>query len=528
MTSMRARSAPSLHQPSAMFGRVAHATDHSQAAEADRLPEMDRWVLVAAGATFVALMALSGLYGFHRDELYFLDAGQHLQGGYVDQPILTPLLARLSWSLFGVSLPGLRFWPALAAAATVVVGALLARELGGGRRAQLLAAVATATMPAVLGAGHLMGPTALDILAWAALALVVVRIGRTGDPRWWMAAGLVVGLGLANKHSVGFFVVAVVLGALLSGDGRLMWNRWFLAGVAVTACFTGPDLWWQATHGWPTIAMTQSLNSENGGPAHIASWLGGQLIMVTLALVWLWVAGLIFLWRSGRPLGRALVWAYGLLFVFFAITTGSKIYYLAGAYVYLLAAGAVRIEAWLDAKHLRRIFVSSALTTAVVLPLVLPVLPATDIGWTYKINQEPAEAVGWPEVVHSVAAVWHSLPASQRVHAVIFTDNYGEAGAINELGRSSGLPPAVSGHNNEWFWGPGDPDATTVLAVAPGPVAVTGYGSYLNQFFRHVHVVATLSNRAGLHNQEWGGHIYLCTGLRRPWGTTWPELRHYD
>jgi 4-amino-4-deoxy-L-arabinose transferase-like glycosyltransferase len=419
-------------------------------------------------------------------------------------------------------------WPALAVAATVVVGGLLARELGGGRRAQMLAAVATATMPAVLGAGHLMGPTAFDILAWAALALVVVRIGRTGDPRWWVAGGLVLGVGLANKHSVGFFAVALVLGALLSGDWRLVWNRWFLAGAAVATCFTLPDLWWQATHGWPTIAMTRSLNHENGGPANIASWLEGQLIMVPLALVWVWVAGLPFLWRSRRPLWRALVWAYGLLFVFFAITTGSKIYYLAGAYVFLLAAGAVRIEGWLDARRLGRLFVLTALTTAVALPLVLPVLPANDIGWTYKINEEPAEAVGWPELTHSVATVWHSMPASQRAHAVIFTADYGEAGAINELGRSSGLPIAVSGHNNEWFWGPGDPGATTVVAVAPGPVDVTGYGSYLGQFFGHVHVVATLSNQAGLHNQEWGGHIYVCTGLRRPWGNMWPELRHYD
>ena len=190
----------------------------------------------------------------------------------------------------------------------------------------------------------------------------------------------------------------------------------------------------------------------------------------------------------------------------------------------------MRIEQWLAVRpgRLRRVFIWTALTTVITLPLVLPVLPASDIGWTYKINEEPAEAVGWPDLVHSVATVWHSLPASQRAEAVLFAADYGEAGAINELGRSSGLPIAVSGHNNEWFWGPGNTNATTVVAVAPGPVDVTGYGSYLSQFFRHVRVVATFSNHAGLHNQEWGGHVYICTGLRRPWGSMWPELRHYD
>ena len=104
----------------------------------------------------------------------------------------------------------------------------------------------------------------------------------------------------------------------------------------------------------------------------------------------------------------------------------------------------------------------------------------------------------------------------------------GEAGAINELGRGTGLPAAVSGQNSEWWWGPGNPHATTVVAVAPGPVDVTGYAAYLRQFFAHVRVAATLSNPDGIHNQEWGGHVYVCTGPRHPWAQLWPRLRHYD
>ena len=224
-------------------------------------------VLLIAAALFALDMALSGRYGFHGDELYFLDSARHLQGGYVDQPILVPLLARVSLSLFGVSLPGLRVWAALAVAATVVIGGLLARELGGSRNAQILAALATATMPAVIGTGDILEPTTLDILFWAALALVVVRVGRTGDCRYWLLGGVVLGVGLANKHSIGFFAVAIFFGALLSGGWRLVLNRWALAGAVIAACFTIPDVWWQATNGWPTIAMTQALNQENGGSA---------------------------------------------------------------------------------------------------------------------------------------------------------------------------------------------------------------------------------------------------------------------
>ena len=360
---------------------------------------------------------------------------------------------------------------------------------------------------------------------------MVARIGRTGDCRWWLAGGLIAGLGVADDHSMSFFAIALVIGALLSGGRRMIGNRWFVAGAVIAVAFEVPDLWWQAQHGWATIAMTQALNRENGGLANIGTWVAGQLAVVTLALARVWVAGLRFLWRSGRPLWRAMAWSYGLLFVLFAVTTGAQTYYLGAAYVYLLAAGAVAIDGWLQARpgRLRNLLLASALTTAVAVPLVLPVLPVDDIGWTYKINKNPGETVGWPQVVRTVDGVWKSLPARQRASAVIFAGDYGEAGAINELGRGTGLPTAVSGHNSEWWWGPGNSRATTVVAVMPGPVDITSSAAtaYLRQFFTNVRVAATLSNPYGIHNQEWDGHVYVCTGPRHPWAQLWPRLRLY-
>jgi 4-amino-4-deoxy-L-arabinose transferase-like glycosyltransferase len=297
-----------------------------------------RPVAGTAAGLFVLDLILSGRYGFHRDELYFLDAGRHLQGGYVDQPALVPLLARVSLSLFGVWLPGLRLWSAVAVAATVIIAGLLARELGGGRGAQILAAAAVATMPPILGMGSYFGPTTLDIVFWPAFTLAVVRVGRTGDSRYWLAAGLILGLGLANKHSIGFFAAAVLAGVLVSGRARSLGNRWALAGAAVAVAGSVPDLWWQARNGWPTIAMTSTLSQENGGLANISTWVVGQMFIVALPLAWITIAGIGFLWRSDNPSCRALVWAYAILFVLFAVTAGAKVYYLMAAYIYLLAA----------------------------------------------------------------------------------------------------------------------------------------------------------------------------------------------
>ena len=318
-------------------------------------------------------------------------------------------------------------------------------------------------------------------------------------------------------------------GALLSGGRAMVLNRWFLAGAAIAVAFTVPDLWWQAQHHWATIAMTQELKHKNGGLGNAGTWVIGQLFQVTLALVWVWLAGLRFLWRSGRPLWRALAWAYGLLFVLFAVTTGAQVYYLAGAYPYLLAAGFVAVDGWLAARRgrVRNLLLAAAVTTAAALPLVLPVLPAADVGWTYKVSPVNGETIGLPQLVQAVRKTWLSLPPAQRAHTVIFTANYGEAGAISNLGRTDGLPTAVSGHNSEWWWGPGNPRATTVIAVTPGP-AGGGPGTDLEGFFTSITPVATLANPAGIPNQEQGGQIYLCTGPVTPWAQLWPLLRHYD
>jgi 4-amino-4-deoxy-L-arabinose transferase-like glycosyltransferase len=503
----------------------------SDTSAVDLVP-VDRRIFLVAGCTFALLMAFSARYGFDRDELYFLDCARHLQLSYVDQPIFTPLVARLSLDLFGVSLSGLRLWPSLAAFGTVVVGGLLAREFGGGRTAQLIGALGAATAPALLGGDHIMGPTAFDLLSWSAFAFFVVRIGRTGDTRLWLAAGAVLGVGLANKHSIGFFALALVIGLLLSGGRHLLANRNCALGLLVALMFTVPDLWWQAHHGWPTIEMTRSLAHENGGLKNAVTFVLSQLFMAAPVLIGVWIAGLRFLWRSGRPMWRALVWSYGLLVVFFALTSGAKPYYVAALYFYLIAAGAVVIERnWAKGPSgARTLFGTLAVCVLVTLPIVLPVLPANLVGWTTGVNPVQAETIGWPELVETVAGVWRALPANQRARAVIFTANYGEAGAVNELGRSEGLPEAVSGHNSLWFWGPGNPKATIVVAVVPklprqGAAQLV---AQLRRSFFQMQVVATLGNSEHIANQEDGGHVYLCRGPLLPWGRLWASLRHFD
>jgi hypothetical protein len=231
-------------------------------------------------------------------------------------------------------------------------------------------------------------------------------------------------------------------------------------------------------------------------------------------------------------LWRGLAWSYGLLFIFFAVTTGAKPYYLAATYFFLIPAGAVALEQrWIaEPRRRRNQYVALGVGFIVAASFTLPILPASWIGWTTNIDPVPTETVGWPEFVHTVAGVWHGLPASQRASAVIFTGNYGEAGAINELGQRDGLPEAVSGQNNVWYWGPGNDRSATVVAVVQGPLS-GGAGQLVHQLrrdFSEVSVAATLHNRPGITNQEDGGHVYICTGPRRMWGVLWPTFKFYS
>jgi hypothetical protein len=511
---------------------VASAAPSRKVEPSREVEPFNRCVWIVGGVVFAVLMALSDRYGFHRDELYMLDSARHLSASYVDQGVVAPLMARVTLTLFGVSLPGLRLWPALAALATVIIGGLTAREFGGTRRAQLLTAVAVGCMPVLLGADHLANTTSYMFLACAALALVAARIGRTADPRWWLAGGVITGTGADDNHLVAIFAVVLASCALaIPGARGLVLNRWFAAGAVIALVIFSPDVWWQATHGWATFAMTHALNAENGGPENIITWIVGQISDPGLATIWIWPVGLRFLWCSRhRPLWRALALAYGILFVVYALTTGAQTYYVSGLYVPLIAAGLVSWDGWLHARaaRLRRFLVVLTVTTAISSLAVLPVLPAADIAWTYKTNPSLGETVGWPQLVRTVHSVWFSLPAAQRANAVIYASDYGEEGAVNELGRGSGLPAAVGGQNTDWWWGPGNPRATTVVVIVPRGQGVAADEALLREHFSGVRVAATLSNPDGIHNIEWGGHVYVCTGPRQPWGQLWPKLRVYE
>lgn len=483
-----------------------------------------RPVSVTAGLLLASLLALAGRYGYHRDELYYLAAGRRLDWGYDDQPPLVVAIARLMDELAPDSLLALRTPSALLAAASVLLVAAIARELGRDRRAQVIAAVATAVAPIVVFTGHILSTTTVDFALGALLGWLLARWIRTRGDRLLLLAGVVTGIGLLNKATFALLVAVLLAAVLLTGPRELFRRPALWLGAAVALAAWTPYLLWQNSHGWPQLDMADAIRADEPGGGRILL-LPMQFVLLGIPIVAVAVAGLVRLLRTpqARPF-RCLGVAY-LLLVAVYLVLGGQIYYPTNGAPALIAAGAVATVGWL-ARGTTRVRVTAwwaaaGLTLVATIGLGLPIYPASVLSATPQpaVVPDSAETVGWPGFVETVAAVYASLPEPERADAVIFTSNYGEAGAIERYGPEHGLPAPYSGHNAYWRWGPPpDQPAGPVIVVGDVPADVFDCGSLT--------LAATHDNGLDVENEEQGMPVRVCRDKGDSWSRLWPRLRH--
>jgi 4-amino-4-deoxy-L-arabinose transferase-like glycosyltransferase len=483
------------------------------------------WVAVVAGAQVAVLVATSGRYGYHRDEMYFIISGGHPAFGYPDQPPLVPLLCWLMNEIAPGSLLVLRLPSAVAAAATTFVAALVAREIGGGRRAQVIAALCTASSGFALAVGHFVTTTTFDLLSTSIVGWLLIRAVLKGSGRALLAAGIVTGIGCEFKPQVAFVAVVAVGVLVVVGPRPLLRSWWFAGAVLAAVAIAAPYVIWQFAHGWPQLTVAANVGgSAEGGRAGFVPF---QLVMVSPVLVPVWIAGLLVPWRrSGLRQLRFLPITFAVLAVAYLAGNG-KAYYLASFYPILLGLGALPTAEWTRRARVtvRTGWLAAGVAVSILVSAViaLPLLPETKLQGSVvmALNPDQGETVGWPAFVNTVTAVWRSLPAAQRVNTVIFTQNYGEAAAIDLLGHSRGLPRAYSGHNGFSEWGQPSSTATSII--------VLGYTDPADAApeFTGCTTLARINDRVGLNNDEQGLPVLRCRPTAA-WTTLWPQLRHYD
>ncbi|MET7284030.1 glycosyltransferase family 39 protein [Kribbella sp. NPDC005582] len=467
-----------------------------------------RPVLAVAGALAVVLTALSGRYGYHRDELYFLVAGEKLAWGYVDQPPLTPLIARISTELFGNTPMGLRVFSTLASAATVIVIALLAREFGSGRGGQIVAAVCAAISGFLPGVGHIVSTATYDLLAWMLIAFFAVKLFRTDDRRWWLALGLTVGIALQNKYLVVLPVGALFVALLIVGPRRVLRSWWLLAGVVIAGLIALPNLLWQFQHDWPQLTVAGGI-SEDDGTENRIMFIPLQILQLSPVLLPIWIAGFRRLWKLQWP--RAVALAYPVLCVA-VLAVGGKSYYALPLLYVLVAAGAEPTLSWINRNRVSAV-VAATFTAATSALFTLPVVPVSAVEFVLPVNKEQGEQIGWQNLTTTVAAV---IPPN----ATILAGNYGQAGALRRYGPAHNLPLAYSPHMSFADWEhPSD--------TATGPVLLIQQERTpsFESHFPNCHQLTTVQNPTP--NEEDGTALVLCDAPTTPWSTLWPTLRRY-
>jgi 4-amino-4-deoxy-L-arabinose transferase-like glycosyltransferase len=462
--------------------------------------------LPIAAALGLLLLVVAGRYGYHRDELYFLEAGYHLAWGYPDQPPLVPAIARLASEIAPDSLVVLRIPSLLIAMAVVVLAGVMARRLRAGTGGQALAAASTALCGFVLGMGHLLSTATLDLLGWTLLTYLFLRLLQGDDHRLWLVAGLVAGLTMQANVLVAFLLAGFAIAVLIVGPRRLLASPWLWIGAGIAALFAVPYLLWQADHSWPQLDIASNISS--GGSGSSASRPAFLPLLVLQAGPWLlpvWLFGLVRLWRDVAL--RCLAATFGVLIVVFLIA-GGKPYYLAGLFPLLFAAGAQPLLDWV---HRRWIIPALLILSTPAILFALPVLPVRDANPVVNINYDIGETVGWPQHVQTIADAYHRLPPG----TAILAGNYGEAGAIDRYGPDLGLPRAYSGHNGFAYWGR-PPDSTPVLALGIDR-------SVLNDACARLDRVGQLGLPYGIDNDEDGTPLWYCVP-RTTWDELWPKF----
>ena len=497
-------------------------------------------VLALAAFKLSLHLATTGLFGYGHfvDELYYLALSEHLDWGYVDVPPLFPLVTAGVRTLFGDSLFAVRLVPTLAGASLVLVTGLLARDLGGGRFAMTVSALAVVTAPVYLGLHSLHTMNALDPLFWTATAWVLLRILRGGDPRLWLVFGLVSGLGLLNKHAMAFWGLALVVGLLLTPERRVFRERWVWLGGLVALAVVLPNVIWNVVHGFPHLEVLAMIRLH-GRDAVLSpiEFVAQQVLMLHPLALPIWLAGLLQLLRGESGRLRVLGVAYLALIAEMLLLDG-RFYYPAPAYPILFAAGGFALEGWLQRRRvprLRPVYVGLLVVTAAFLaPAWLPCLPpATFVRYAeftgltqvpvenHELGPLPqlhADRFGWREMAEEVARVYHALPAAERGRTAILAPGYGQAGAIDLFGPKLGLPKAISGHLTYHYWGPRGYTGDVAIVVGGEAKTLAGFFEGVEPAGRTDHPWAMPRSRL---------EIFICRRMREPLRELWPRLRNW-
>ena len=507
------------------------------------LKNKDTLVLaILASFTFLLHILTSAFtdYGHFIDEFYYIACSKRLAFGYVDHPPLSIVLLALQRWLLGDSLPALRFLPSVASAATVFFTGVIARKLGGGMAAQLIAALGSIIAPVYLLFGGFYSMNVFEILVWTLIVYYVIRMFQEENPGLWLIIGLLVGLGLETKHTMILYVIALGIGMVLTTKRMYFRNRWFVYGILLAFVLLLPNIIWQILNGFPSLEFYRNAMFHKNIPTGPLGIAVGQILFMNPVTLPLWILGLVFFLFTdkGREY-RAFGWCFLVLLLLQIISQSSRPDRIASIYTVLFAAGGVAVGQFAERIRGRwPVVVMISLITAgglLYLPIAVPVLPPgtlvrymSAIGFSMNIERGKsselpqwfADRFGWKEMAATVGSVYHSLPAEDQRNCVILAGSYGQAGACDFYRDEYHLPPSYSMHNNYFLWGPPPDSVKTYISILVPR-------KELEHHFESVELAARTSCQYCM-NYERNLPIYIARNPKQPVSKIWPSAKHFE
>lgn len=439
-------------------------------------------------------------FGLHRDEYLYAAEGEHLQWGYMEVPPMIALLAKTANVMFGNTMWGLRVFPALIGAISILLVGMTIKELGGRRHAQVIGGFGFLMSLAFLGSNNLFQPVSFNQFVWFLIAYIIIRIVKyynkynDHDTRYWVALGVVVGLGILTKYSVIFFVLALIGALIISKYRRFALTRYPYIAIAIALVIASPNIWWQISFDFPVMRHMAELSETQLVNVSFIGFIVDQLLS-HFAVLLIWLPGLIFVLFHPRYKDYRFIGITYLLLLGILIALKGKGYYAYGAYPMLFVFGGLAWEHWLKNRSFVIIPIVLLLNIALV-PLVVPILSVDSTrdysvfikdnvglesafrwedGKVRDMRQDYADMLGWDELPEKVARIYHSLTPDQQSKCILWGGHYGHAGALNFYRHKYDLPPAYSFNSSFVNWVPNEVDIEIQIQVEDSKMGPSGF-----------------------------------------------------
>ncbi|MBT8218910.1 MAG: glycosyltransferase family 39 protein [Bacteroidia bacterium] len=426
-----------------------------------------------------------GLYGLHRDEFLYIDEGRHLAWGFMEVPPFTPFVAWFAdW--FGNHPIVFRFIPSVAGALIIFFVGKMIISVGGGKWAIIFASNALLVSPSLLRSATLLQPVIFNQLFWLMSAYWVLRILQTEEHRYWYYLGATVGIAFLNKYSILFYVVALIIGLLLTPQRKILFQKHFPVAILIAMIIASPNIFWQYAHNWPVITHMRELSERQLVHVNWSGFLADQLLFHFLSGT-LWITGIVALFRYiSNYRYRFVVLAYFATILIIGSLSG-KSYYTIGAYYALFPFGAILLERVLSKSWQKGLFIAGlVIFTAPILPLGTSILPIDQLkayckyldeevgfdavlywedGKKYALPQDFADMHGWEELARKVGQHYNALPDTIRDNTIIYGGSYGHAGSLNFYREKYDLPETYSRNGSYMLWGNEDARFDHIIVI---------------------------------------------------------------